>query len=146
MRYRRGGTGGASVPDETCNPASQYIFAGVVMAALVLQQQEVRRATGVDDIERATLDNTDFRRVLFTGDTVLGEGSVFVADGDPKSASTRRTSRSLTRKLTESLSSCSTTSESANRPPKDIRWSVAMEPVTSSDTRTSRWYGRVQDV
>ena len=45
----------------------------------------------------------------------------------------RRISRSSTRKETESLSSCSTTRESANLPPKVIRWSVAMEPAISRD-------------
>src|SRR5690606_29307983 len=45
----------------------------------------------------------------------------------------RRTSRSLTRKLTESLSSCSTTRESENLPSKVIRWSVAIEPAMSRE-------------
>src|SRR3954453_14828117 len=44
----------------------------------------------------------------------------------------RRISRSSTRKDTESLSSCSTTSESANFPLKVIRWSVAIEPAIRS--------------
>jgi len=34
------------------------------------------------------------------------------------------------------LSSWSTTSESAKRPGKDIRWSVATEPVTAMGTGT----------
>ena len=46
----------------------------------------------------------------------------------------RRTSRSSTRNDSAILSSWSTTSESANRPGNVIRWSVAMEPVMSSDT------------
>src|SRR5688500_14275467 len=45
----------------------------------------------------------------------------------------RRISRSSTRKDTESLSSCSTTRESANLPPNVIRWSVAMEPAMRSE-------------
>src|SRR5262245_39363452 len=45
----------------------------------------------------------------------------------------RRISRSSTRKETESLCSCSTTSESSNFPPKLIRWSVAIEPAISSE-------------
>ena len=49
----------------------------------------------------------------------------------------RRTSRSSTRKDSAILSSWSTTSESENLPGNDIRWSVAMEPVTSSDTEGS---------
>src|SRR6187455_2825734 len=48
----------------------------------------------------------------------------------------RRTSRSSTRKDSAILSSCSTTKESANRPGKDIRWSVATEPVTAMGTGT----------
>src|SRR4051794_41949005 len=52
----------------------------------------------------------------------------------------RRTSRSSTRNDSAILSSWSTTRESANRPGKVIRWSVAMEPVTSSDTRGPRWW------
>ena len=47
----------------------------------------------------------------------------------------RRTSSSSTRNDSESLSSCSTTSESANRPGKVMRWSVAMEPVIAIRTR-----------
>src|SRR5687768_1907203 len=46
----------------------------------------------------------------------------------------RRTSRSSTRKDTESLSSWSTTRLSANLPGKDIRWSVAIDPATRRDT------------
>ena len=55
----------------------------------------------------------------------------------------RRISRSSTRNDTESLSSWSTTSESANLPPKLIRWSVAIEPAIRSDmTRnTTDGYG-----
>src|SRR4051794_2622360 len=53
----------------------------------------------------------------------------------------RRISRSSTRKLTESLSSCSTTRESANLPWKVIRWSVAMEPAISSDMGPRRVRG-----
>src|SRR6476469_9732127 len=56
----------------------------------------------------------------------------------------RRISRSSTRKETDSLSSCSTTRESANLPPKVIRWSVAMEPAISRDmareTTGGYWY------
>src|SRR3954454_2084971 len=46
----------------------------------------------------------------------------------------RRIWRSSTRKDRDSLSSCSTTRESANRPGNDIRWSVATEPVTAMGT------------
>jgi hypothetical protein len=53
-------------------------------------------------------------------------------------------SRSSTRKDTESLSSCSTTSESANLPPKLIRWSVAMDPAISSDIGVLDCFGRVK--
>ena len=53
----------------------------------------------------------------------------------------RRTSRSSTRKDREILSSCSTTSESANRPVKVIRWSVAMDPVTAILHRTATYRG-----
>src|SRR5690349_3608301 len=49
----------------------------------------------------------------------------------------RRISRSSTRKETESLSSWSTTRESANLPPNVIRWSVAMEPAIRSVMGTS---------
>ena len=49
----------------------------------------------------------------------------------------RRISRSSARKHTEILSSCSTTSESANLPRKVIRWSVAMDPVTAICTGTN---------
>src|SRR4051794_2692314 len=52
----------------------------------------------------------------------------------------RRTSRSSTRNESAILSSWSTTRESANLPGKVIRWSVAMEPVTSSGTA---WSSRV---
>ena len=55
----------------------------------------------------------------------------------------RRTSRSSTRNETDSLSSCSTTSESENLPGKDIRWSVAMDPVMSSG-HAAEDYLRVQ--
>src|SRR6476469_899130 len=41
----------------------------------------------------------------------------------------RRTSRSSARKDSDTLSSCSTTSESRKRPLKVMRWSVAMDPV-----------------
>src|SRR5215213_1140810 len=49
----------------------------------------------------------------------------------------RRTSRSSTRNDSAILSSWSTTSESANRPGKVMRWSVAIEPVMTSDTAGS---------
>src|SRR3954447_5161374 len=51
----------------------------------------------------------------------------------------RRTCRSEVRNDREILSSCSTTRESAKRPSKVMRWSVAMEPVMAICTaRTSR--------
>src|SRR5512134_2402679 len=43
----------------------------------------------------------------------------------------RRISSDSARKLTEILSSCSTTRESEKLPRKVIRWSVAMDPVTA---------------
>ena len=46
----------------------------------------------------------------------------------------RRTSRSSTRNDSETLSSLSATSESANRPGKVMRWSVAIDPVTAMRT------------
>ncbi len=46
----------------------------------------------------------------------------------------RRMSRSSTRKLSETLSRASAISESANRPGKVMRWSVAIEPVTQMRT------------
>ena len=55
----------------------------------------------------------------------------------------RRTSRSSTRNDSAILSSWSTTSESANLPGNDIRWSVAMEPVTSNDTGASSGVGEL---
>jgi hypothetical protein len=58
----------------------------------------------------------------------------------------RRISNSSERKLTEILWSCSTTSESANRPSKVIKWSVAMDPViairTAATYRLPRRHGR----
>src|SRR6266487_1181729 len=48
----------------------------------------------------------------------------------------RRTTRSSTRKLSETRCSCSATSCSENRPGKCIKWSVAMLPVTATGTVT----------
>src|SRR6187549_2233383 len=49
----------------------------------------------------------------------------------------RRISRVSARKLTEILSSCSTTSESEKAPRNVMRWSVAMDPVTAICTTTN---------
>src|SRR5690349_7938182 len=46
----------------------------------------------------------------------------------------RRTTRSSTRKDSETLASWSASSCSENRPGKCIRWSVAIEPATSTGT------------
>src|SRR3954466_16182698 len=50
----------------------------------------------------------------------------------------RRMSRSSTRKLTDSLSSCSTTRESANLPRNVIRWSVAIDAAIRRAPDTCR--------
>src|SRR3954454_16911411 len=46
----------------------------------------------------------------------------------------RRMSSSSTRKDNDTLCSCSASSCSENLPGKCIRWSVAMDPATSTDT------------
>src|SRR4051794_3461580 len=47
----------------------------------------------------------------------------------------RRMSRLFTRKDSETFSNCSATNWSLNRPAKDIRWSVAIDPVTAMRMR-----------
>ena len=49
----------------------------------------------------------------------------------------RRTCRSSARNDSEILSNWSTTMESANRPEKVIKWSVAIDPVTAMFTAAS---------
>src|SRR5699024_11186186 len=57
----------------------------------------------------------------------------------------RRISSVCARKLTEILSSWSTTSESAKRPEKVMRWSVAMDPAMAMDTRVTIQTPSVRD-
>src|SRR5215213_6604258 len=50
--------------------------------------------------------------------------------------------RSSTRKESETFSICPSTNCSTNFPGKVIRWSVAMEPVTTTGTERSLWLDR----